>query len=523
MVLAKGAQPVLVSAQSPIIGTAALPNVALYKVSPGGDTLNAYTYSNGNATTTDAVVAGYFLQPASSSVQSFLVHAYFQYQVYDGSTSASSAGLGLNPAKITSNAGCDCSSDPEAISVADFDNDGYSDLGVLLQSYTISGVYYPGAAGVAINSGSSGTPGSFNTFIPAPTPAEVVSPAVFCPVAIATGRFLSSGGTQLAVLASAPQTSCTNVANGPFAVYLFSYSTATSSLTEVGTPLAMPDNNVNTLAAADLNNNGIADLIIGESIAGAAAPTGGIFTALGVGDGTFTTASAVSALPAAPIAYAIADFNGDGNIDVAYTSASGYSILIGNGGGTFSSRSDHITDISSAPGGIASADLNGDGLADLALVSGSAAISDSNLDIALNSASAQAVLALGGQALAAGSYSLTANFPGDSNFAASPSNAVNETVNQTVPVITWIPTASSINLGTALGSAQLDATASVPGIFTYAPPSGTVLPLGNTTVTAAFAPTDTFDYAPASAKVTISVVAALRPLRPPSAPQRKLP
>ncbi len=507
VVLAKGAQPVLVSAQTGI-ATAAVPQVALYKLSPGGDTLNAFTYVNGNASTTDAVVAGYFLQPASTSVQSFLVHQYFSYEVYDGSTTASSAGLGLNPPKVTSFAGCDCSYDPEAISLADFDGDGYSDLGVLLQSYTISGIYYSGAAGVAINAGSSGTPGSFNSFIQAPTPAEIVSPAVFCPVAIATGGFLSSGGTQLAVLASAPQTSCTNTANGPFAVYLFSYNASTSSLTEVGTPLAMPDNNVNTLAAADLNNNGIADLVIGESIAGAAAPTGGIFTALGVGNGTFTAASAVSALPAAPIAYTIADFNGDGNLDVAYTSASGYSILTGNGGGTFSSRSDFSANGSVGPSGIISADLNGDGLADLAVVQGYPDISNSNVVIQLNSASAQAVLALGAQALAAGTYGLTANFPGDSNFAASPSNAVSEAVNQTVPAITWIPTSSTLDLGTALGGAQLDATANVPGAFVYSPPSGTVLPLGNNTVTAAFTPTDTFDYAPASARVTISVVAA---------------
>ena len=508
VVRAAGAQPALVSAQTPIVGTAAVPQVALYKLSPGGDTLNAYTYINGNAATTDAVLAGYFLQPASTSVQSFLVHQYFSYQVYDGSTSASAAGLGLNAPKVTSFAGCDCSYDPDSISVADFNNDGYSDLGVLLQSYTISGIYYGGAAGVAINTGSS-SPGAFGSFIQAPTPAEVVSPAVFCPVAIATGGFLSSGGTQLAVLASAPPTSCTNVASGPFAVYLFSYNAATSSLTEVAKPpLAMPDNNVNTLAAADLNNNGIADLIIGESIAGAAAPTGGIFTALGVGDGTFSAASAVSALPAAPIAYTINDFNGDGNLDVAYTSASGYSILIGNGGGTFSSRSDFSANGVVAPSGIISADLNGDGLADVAVVQSYPEVSNSNVVIQLNSASAQAVLALGGQALAAGSYTLTAPFSGDSNFAASPSNAVTETVNQTVPTITWIPTSTTLNLGTALGSAQLDATANVPGAFTYAPPSGTVLPLGNNTVTAAFAPTDAFDYAPASASVTISVVAA---------------
>lgn len=504
VVLAKGAQPVLVSAQSPIIGTAAVPNVTLYKLSPGGNTLNAYTYTNGNQSTTDTVAAGYFLQPASSSVESFLVHESFTYQVFDGSTTPGPASLGLNPPTATSFAGCDCSFDTETISAADFDGDGYSDLGVLIQS---SGPGTIGFAAIVINAGAS-NPGSFNTSISVPNPAEVTSPAVFCPVAITTGNFISGGGAQLAVLASTPQTTCSNVASGPFAVYLFSYNATNSTVNEVGTPLALPDNNATTLVAADLNNDGISDLIVGESIAGTAAPTGGIFTALGGGNGTFTAASAPSTLPAAPIAYTINDFNGDGNIDVAYTSASGYSILTGNGRGTFSSRSDHLTDISSAPGGITSADLNGDGLADLALASGSASVSDSNLDIVLNSASAHAVLALGGQALAAGNYSLTASFRGDSNFAAGTSAPVSEIVSKTTPVITWVPTSTTLQFGSALGSAQLNATASVPGAITYTPPSGTVLPLGNDTVTANFAPTDNFDYAPATASTTISVVAS---------------
>jgi hypothetical protein len=504
VVLAKGAEPVLVSAQSPIIGTAALPNVTLYKLSPGGNTLNAYTYTNGNQSTTDAVAAGYFLQPASSSVQSFLVHESYQYQVFDGSTTAGPASLDLNPPKTTSNAGCDCSFDTETVSVADFDGDGYSDLGVLIQS---SGPGTIGFAAIVINAGAS-NPGSFNTYISVPNPAEVVSPAVFCPVAITTGNFLSTAGVQLAVLASAPQSTCAAAASGPFSVYLFSYDATNSTVSEIGTPVALPDNNAATLAAADLNNDGISDLIIGESIPGPAAPIGAIVTALSVGDGTFKAPSAPSALPAAPLAFTINDFNGDGNIDVAYTSASGYSILRGDGAGNLTNRTDRITDISSAPGGITSADLNGDGLADLALVSGSATISDSNLDIVLNSASAQAVLALGAQALAAGNYSLTAAFAGDSNFAAGTSAAVSETVSKTTPVITWVPAATTLQFGTPLGSAQLNATANVPGALTYTPPSGTILPLGNDTVTANFAPTDSFDYAPATANVTTSVVAA---------------
>ena len=45
--------------------------------------------------------------------------------------------------------------------------------------------------------------------------------------------------------------------------------------------------------------------------------------------------------------------------------------------------------------------------------------------------------------------------------------------------ITWANPAGIV-YGTALGSAQLDATASVPGTFTYSPAAGTVLHAGQT-------------------------------------------
>lgn len=507
--LAKGAQPVLVSAQ------ASTPNVALYKLSPGGNSLSAYTYTNQNMTTTDAVGAGYFLQPASSSVQSFLVHWSGEYYVFDGSTSASDTGLSLNAPTVTTYSGCDCSQpDNEALSVADLDNDGYDDLGVLIEPYNGYYGFYGGIAGVAINAGSSAA-GAFNNFIQVTTPADVVSPAVFCPIAITTGKFLSSGGAQLAVLASTPQATCGSTASGPFSIYLFAYDAANLALNEIGTPIALPDNNATTLAAADLNNDGISDLIIGEYIPGtpvigliAAAgilPSGGILTALGAGDGTFKALSALLAVPAAPIAFTIDDFSADGKIDVAYTSVNGYSILTGDGTGNFSNRNDYPTAASSAPGGITSGDFNGDKLADLAIVPGSAGFSYSNINVELNSASAQAVLPLGNLALAAGSYNLTAIFPGNSNFATSTSPAVSVTVSQTVPVITWTGSGGSLEYGTPLSAAQLNATANIPGAFTYTPGLGVILPPGTNVVNAAFAPTDSFNYAPASATLSVTV------------------
>ena len=73
------------------------------------------------------------------------------------------------------------------------------------------------------------------------------------------------------------------------------------------------------------------------------------------------------------------------------------------------------------------------------------------------------------------------------------------------PTITWSNPADII-YGTALGSTQLDATASVPGTFAYTPASGTVLPLGNgQTLSVVFTPTDTIDYTTATKSVSINV------------------
>jgi hypothetical protein len=58
----------------------------------------------------------------------------------------------------------------------------------------------------------------------------------------------------------------------------------------------------------------------------------------------------------------------------------------------------------------------------------------------------------------------------------------------------------------ALGAAQLDATASVPGTFTYSPPAGTILRAGaGQSLSVAFTPNDTTDYTTATASVSINV------------------
>jgi hypothetical protein len=81
------------------------------------------------------------------------------------------------------------------------------------------------------------------------------------------------------------------------------------------------------------------------------------------------------------------------------------------------------------------------------------------------------------------------------------------TVNKVTPTVSW-PMPGDITAGTALGGAQLDATASVPGTFSYTPAAGTVLPSGAAQVlSVTFTPKDTTDYTTVNGSTTINVLA----------------
>src|SRR5262249_14990671 len=82
-----------------------------------------------------------------------------------------------------------------------------------------------------------------------------------------------------------------------------------------------------------------------------------------------------------------------------------------------------------------------------------------------------------------------------------------------VPRITWnVP--SSIVYGTALGSAELNASANVAGSFSFTPDFGTILHAGaDQLLSVTFAPENTGDYTTASLTTTITVAKATPLLR----------
>jgi hypothetical protein len=117
------------------------------------------------------------------------------------------------------------------------------------------------------------------------------------------------------------------------------------------------------VARADFNRDGKMDLVV--------SPGTGLYlsVALGNGDGTFQT----------PVQYltggfgfqdtvVVADFNNDGNPDIAEITDGVVSVLLGNGDGTFQPHRDYPAPPSAAYAAVA--DFNGDGFPDLVVAAG---------------------------------------------------------------------------------------------------------------------------------------------------------
>jgi hypothetical protein len=114
-----------------------------------------------------------------------------------------------------------------------------------------------------------------------------------------------------------------------------------------------------------------------------------------------------------------------------------------------------------------------------------------------------------GTALSAGNHTLTASFTPSNPQKVTPATASNSiTVNRATPTITWARPAA-VSASMVLGSAQLDATASVAGTFAYLPAAGTVMnTAGTTTLSVTFTPSDSTDYTTATATVSLTVNAS---------------
>lgn len=112
-------------------------------------------------------------------------------------------------------------------------------------------------------------------------------------------------------------------------------------------------------------------------------------------------------------------------------------------------------------------------------------------------------LGAGADSLAAGTYSGTVLFS-NVNDTTTQGRPFSLTISQATPVLSWSSPAG-LTYGTALTSAQLDATAGVPGNFVYNPAAGAILTAGSHTLSVTFTPTDTTDYHSAVTNVVLVV------------------
>jgi hypothetical protein len=123
------------------------------------------------------------------------------------------------------------------------------------------------------------------------------------------------------------------------------------------------------VAVGDLGNDGQLDLVVANDTS-----AGTVSVLRGNGDGTFQDPVSYAS-GSHPDAVAVSDLTGDGILDivVANSASNTLSILLGNGDGTFKAKNDYVA--SGQPESVAVADLNGDGIPDLVTANGSNSVS----------------------------------------------------------------------------------------------------------------------------------------------------
>ena len=302
------------------------------------------------------------------------------------------------------------------------------------------------------------------------------------------------------------------------------------------------------LTVGDFNQDGKKDIITanaeGESV--------GVF--LGKGDGTFLPAQTYPAGGAAIYA-TVQDFNGDNQVDVVAVTQNGLQVYLAGNAQTaqFSPFNVNVCDTQSivatysgdlnfATSNSPVASVSQNGLATTISVVqtpqnaiygqtvtltgtltpyANGSLSSDGKDIVTffdGSASLGTATLSGGVASlpvtpSTGQHSFTAVYGGDCdlNLTGSTSLAYISTVGKATPTITW-PNPGPIVYGTQLSSAQLNATASVPGTliplpgtFVYSPAINAVPLAGTDTLSVSFTPNDSVNYATVTTTVPITV------------------
>lgn len=114
------------------------------------------------------------------------------------------------------------------------------------------------------------------------------------------------------------------------------------------------------IAMADFNGDGNLDVVVGGT-------NGEVLVFFGTGQGTFRAGpeTLISAQHDIANLVVTADFNGDGKPDLAFVGPNNIYVALGNGDGTFGPST--VIPMADASGGLTAGDFNGDGKLDLAL------------------------------------------------------------------------------------------------------------------------------------------------------------
>jgi len=225
------------------------------------------------------------------------------------------------------------------VAVADLDEDGYEDL-----------IAVGGGSGLAIARGQ-GTDGVADGTFAAATLISVTT----TPTAVQVTDLNDDGIWDLAIAATGLRVLLGNgtagKGDGTFAAPV-SYATGSSP---------------SSVAAGDLNGDGITDLVVGNAGANSVSVLLGNGTA-GVGDGTLQAALTATTSTTGPRDVQLADWDQDGLPDIGMannSTAKVATVLLGNGDGTFGVSNTYA--VSTAPFALALSDFDEDGGVDLAV------------------------------------------------------------------------------------------------------------------------------------------------------------
>jgi hypothetical protein len=218
-------------------------------------------------------------------------------------------------------------------------------------------------------------------------------------------------------------------------------------------PHVLPNIQSIALAVADLNGDGIADMVVETHI-----PQFSAYVLLGNGDGTFTTLPSDPNLSHESDAVAIGDFNGDGIPDLVQPNQSGgtTSVFFGKGDGTFVPDAFSPSLANFIFTSIAVADFNGDGRSDIAESSYSYYNSPSNLltsqlDVLLaQSSSTVAAYVTNISPVGMGLHDVDASYPGDSNNLPGISNTIPLVAEPVTTALTLAASPTSSSAGQAV-------------------------------------------------------------------------